>query len=486
MSWFTNLFSSPTPPPSLEGCHFEIERAPPRSACNRWLSRIVFFPFSLPERIYNTYLLFKYGELRQPAKENMCPLRVINPLRTLFFTFNMTAVPEFMKAILRHPRKDPDTGLFNDQENKQVFLLLARELFPNEKIEENDSLFTCSKEELLLHRTPVLQFLTPSNIKRQSGELVGVAGDVMKLYCGDEKVNATEMSFTFTTTVISRLLLGHPGPIEKYKEISSSLDCLNRIAIKKAWHQNLSREENDSYNQALEVVREAIATSITNEQRPPLGSLVEALEGKMSPIQVKVALFNLFFAGSETAAALLSYVFWQLGQHPEYQEAIHREISGGGDLFQLAEASPTLNKVFAESIRLFTPGYLISRRAAADLICRAKDRQGKVVFEQKINQGEGLTSLPTFAARDPLKFPNPDQFDPSRFSQPPKALDWRPFGDGAHSCPGQTLAKSEVLVLIASIVRQFTFTSSPKNEIGQKGLLTLKPAEDVSLLITRR
>ena len=486
MYWIAKLFSTP-PPASMDGCHFEIERAPRHSACRTWLTKIVTFPFTLPERIYNTYLLFKHGELREPAAKNMCPFKVLSPFRTLFFSFNLTRNLDLMKAILHHPRKNPDTGLFNDQDNKLVFLFLVRELFPHDLIEERDSLLTCLKEDLFFHRQPILQFLTPSKIKATSKELVGIAHDVVSLCCNSKKeINAAELSFTFTTTVISRLLLGHPGPIKKYQEISLALDCLNRIAIKKAWHIKLSSQEAIEYQVALATIRQAIEQVLDNQEKPPLGSLVEMLQKSMTPTQVKVALFNLFFAGSETAASLLTYMFWQLGRNSHYQEIIQKELSQDDDLFQAVESSETLSRVYVESIRLFSPGYVISRRAAVDLVCRARNSQDAVVFEQRIPAGEALMSTPTFAARDPSKFYNPDKFDPDRFEQLPKSLDWRPFGDGAHSCPGQTLAKYEVLVLAAYFIRNFTFVSFPEKEIGQKGLLTLKPVEEVTLMIIPR
>lgn len=485
MSCFKRLFG-PKEPIDWDKCRFEVIKDPSPPSIGKWGSRFVSLLFSIPMRIYNTCLLLKNGELRGLAFKSMDPSRPVCPLKTLFFSFNSTAIPKFMQTILRSVRKDPENGLFDDQDNKLVFLLLVKELFPEEHIEENDSLLTCTKDHVSFHRQPLLQFLGRSNIEKNGVELVKVANEVVDLYKDGKEINATEMAFTFTTTVISRLLLGHPGPMDKYREISLALDTMNRIAIKKAFHQTLSAQEEREYANSQKVMRQAIETALNSKDKTPLGSLVEALKDKMTQKQIKVALFNVFFAGSETAAALLAYLFWQLGQHPEYQETIYSEIKQDGDLFKLAAESPTLNQFFAESIRLFTPGYIISRRAATDLICRATNQEGRVVFKQRILKGESIVSIPTYAARHPLRFKDPDTFIPGRFSEVPRSLEWRPFGDGAHSCPGQQLATLEVLTLAAAVIRQFTFTSSPQKEIGQKGLLTLKPAETVKLTVTPR
>ncbi|MBS0625799.1 MAG: hypothetical protein JSS32_07105 [Verrucomicrobia bacterium] len=65
MGWFTR--SKEIRPEVLEKCRFEIEKAPPRSALRKWVSWAVTFPFTIPEKVYNTYLLFKHKELREPA-----------------------------------------------------------------------------------------------------------------------------------------------------------------------------------------------------------------------------------------------------------------------------------------------------------------------------------------------------------------------------------------------------------------------------------
>ena len=59
---------------------------------------------------------------------------------------------------------------------------------------------------------------------------------------------------------------------------------------------------------------------------------------------------------------------------------------------------------------------------------------------------------------DPEVFPNPDQFDPDRFS--PEASKMRPntsfpmFGFGSRRCPGYNWAYAEIITALSIIVRQ--------------------------------
>lgn len=57
----------------------------------------------------------------------------------------------------------------------------------------------------------------------------------------------------------------------------------------------------------------------------------------MSELQIKTTLLLMYLGGSETAASLLIYLLWQLGQHLHYQEKIFNELNEKeGTLFEKA------------------------------------------------------------------------------------------------------------------------------------------------------
>ncbi len=393
-----------------------------------------------------------------------------------------------MKAILRYARKDPKDGLFNDKENGRAILPMLRDMYPGDLITEDDFVLSCNKEWTRLYRQPILKLIGPENMKRHGAALQELAETVLKASWGKgDKISATHLTMIYSTSVISKLLLGHPGPFKTYKTISSALDLLSVFTIKKAWRRPFSQKELKEYEESLEIMRQAIDTAMTTREKPIFGSLVEGIKEKMTPIQMKLTLFTTYFAGSETAASVLCYLLWQLGQHPEVQEEIFQEVSASSKpLHEIAADSKTIDRLFAESIRLFCPGYVINRQPASDILCRATNAEGKVVFQERFGKNETLMCAPAFAARDPTQYPNPNQFNPHRFENPPKTLPWFPFSDGQHTCPGQWLAKAEIAIFVAVIVQQYTITSFPSEEVGQKGYLTLKLAEDIQIALAAR
>ena len=160
------------------------------------------------------------------------------------------------------------------------------------------------------------------------------------------------------------------------------------------------------------------------------------------------------------------------------------EIQGVENLAQAASGSQILNKVFVVAIRLYTPAYIINREIADDLVCVVKDKEGSVLSRKKFAKGDMLLAGPTFAGRDPHQYENPGAFDPDRYQTLPTYLSWIPFGEGMHSCPGQWLAKTEILLFTAALLQRYRIQSFPNAEMKLKGYMTLKTDQDIELILS--
>lgn len=470
-------------PGSTEKYKVEFTRLSYQSP-KRWLYRIICFPFEILTRIYNTYLLIRYAELREPLSRNVCPMKWMTSFPSLLFSMKVTTAPTIMREILKHPRKSTE-GLFNDKENAQVFLPLLKDLYPYENITVDDFLMTCNESFVRGYRQPILHYIGLQNIKMHSQELQTIVEETVAFWgklASKGRINATELTLSFTTAVISRLFLGHPGPFEAYQKIAQAIDYLNKHVMKRAWKQTISKADIKNYNSAITIVRSAIDDSIKADK-----SFINCLQQQMSSNQVRSTLFLMFLGGSETAASLLNYLLWQLGRHPEYQIEMNQESKGqSGSLFDIASRLTTADNLFSEALRLYTPAYVIGRQPTADLQCTVKDRCGNIVFSENMPAQKTVLCAPTFAGRDPQAYERPDEFLPYRFDKPLKSYRWLPFGDGKHACPGQWLAKAEMMMFIVHLCKQYKIESFPMAEFRQKGYMTLKPAEDVWLKLTQR
>ena len=108
---FKALFSSNQDAlPCLEEYSVELSRATSeqcKSTSRKSIKKIILWPKKFITKVYNTFLLIRYAELREPAAKNICPMRSINHFSTLFFDIKIFSKPNMMKVI-RHVK--PSAG----------------------------------------------------------------------------------------------------------------------------------------------------------------------------------------------------------------------------------------------------------------------------------------------------------------------------------------------------------------------------------------
>ncbi len=452
------------------------------------IKNVLFLTKETMVKIYNTYLLMRYG-MRKTLFKNYCPFRLMNPFNTLLFDAKIVSHPNFMKSVLKHFRKDPDEGFFNDEDNSKVLFPIIKDLFPSEVITHEDLMATCSKKMANKYRLPLLQYLSPQNIKRHKLELEKIVEETISFWeekTREKKINVTNLSMLYVTTVSCQLLLGHPGPIEVYQEIGLAVNQLLKYSVQKVWKKKMPKNEAEKYQKSIQIMRIAINYALTINA--PFGSLVDILrKEKLTELQIKTTLFFVFFGGAETPSSALNYLLWQLGKHPNYQEEIYQEITKiEGSLYEKATHSQKIDALFKESLRLLPPVYMISRKPVTDLTYTVKNNKGEILCTDTIFKDQTLYLSPMFAALNPSQYENPETFNPHRFHDNSQGLSWLPFGEGKHLCPGQWLAKDEISLLVAALVEKYRFESMPKDSIEQVAFTSLKTKEDVFLQLIPR
>ena len=65
---------------------------------------------------------------------------------------------------------------------------------------------------------------------------------------------------------------------------------------------------------------------------------------------------------------------------------------------------------------------------------------------------------------DPVHFPEPERFDPSRFEEKQGRGVYVPFGSGPHMCCGREYARIKVLVFLHNVVTRFRLSKANPNE----------------------
>ena len=119
-------------------------------------------------------------------------------------------------------------------------------------------------------------------------------------------------------------------------------------------------------------------------------------------------------------------------------------------------------QVLKEALRLFPPLALLFREANKEI---------DLGHGQIIPEGTNILMSGYNVHRDPRHFPDPDKFDPERFS-PQNSVGrhpyaYIPFGIGRRMCVGHLFATMEAKTILSTVLRRYCITEI---EGGIKGL----------------
>jgi cytochrome P450 len=184
----------------------------------------------------------------------------------------------------------------------------------------------------------------------------------------------------------------------------------------------------------------------------------------MTPEQVWDEALTIFIAGYDTTATALMWTFYALSQNPEAESRLHAEVDAaleGGraatfdDLARLQYAE----RVLCESMRLYPPTWRLVRRAVRDF----------PVGGHVIPAGALVVVCQYAMHRDPRFFPDPERFDPQRWTQEAKSArppySFFPFGGGPRRCLGESFAMTEGVLLLATLARHWRLRPSPGHRV---------------------
>uniref|UniRef100_A0A914HBU1 Cytochrome P450 n=1 Tax=Globodera rostochiensis TaxID=31243 RepID=A0A914HBU1_GLORO len=209
--------------------------------------------------------------------------------------------------------------------------------------------------------------------------------------------------------------------------------------------------------------------------------------GHFSEKQLKMLLLDLFFAGSETTVTTTKWGILFLLLHPEVQQRCYAEL-----LEQLGEHGETelrhrprlvyLNATVAEIQRLanILPINLLRTCTESVRLDGFQFPPDTMVLPQI-----------SITLSDPNHFPEPDRFRPERFIDPRNGTLRRidaflPFSIGKRQCLGESLARAELFLIFAELIRHFEFRAEKPPSRQRIYGLTVSPQPFKCQIIRRK
>ncbi len=219
---------------------------------------------------------------------------------------------------------------------------------------------------------------------------------------------------------------------------------------------------------------------IPSSQNDLLGRLITA---GLDDDVIRDQMLTMLIAGHDTSTALLAWVLFLLGSHPEMMAQVQAEVDEvlGGELPQ-AEHLPhlsLLDSVIKETLRLYPPIHVGNRRALV----------GATVQGYAIPQDLRVMASIYLTHRDEDMWPEPEKFCPHRFGPGERrkrpSFSYIPFGGGPRNCIGAAFAQVEVQAILARILQQFDLELLKKDVRLHMGA-TLEPRPGVVMRVRRR
>lgn len=207
----------------------------------------------------------------------------------------------------------------------------------------------------------------------------------------------------------------------------------------------------------------------------------------LDEVNIRNQVITFLIAGHETTSGALSFALYFLSKHPEVLTRAQAEVDAlwgsaddpAPDYRDVAKLR-YVRRVLDEALRLWPTAPAFIRAARRDTVLGHRYPMGKGQW--------ALVFIPGLH-RDPVWGPDPDLFDPDRFTpeqikaRPGHA--YKPFGTGERACIGRQFAIHESVLVLGLLLHRYRFTGDPAYELRVQELLTLKP-EGFRLSLQRR
>ncbi|KAK5646138.1 hypothetical protein RI129_004602 [Pyrocoelia pectoralis] len=207
--------------------------------------------------------------------------------------------------------------------------------------------------------------------------------------------------------------------------------------------------------------------------------------GIISDESIREEVDTFMFEGHDTTASAISFTLFCLANNPHVQETVIQELKSIFGDHKADASSHDLNEmkylemVIKESLRLYPPVPLIGRHILKDT----------EIDGYSFPKGVDVTIFVHALHKDPTVFPNPEKFDPERFSfeNQNKGYAYIPFSAGPRNCIGQKFAMLEMKSVISKILRNFELLPSiPEHNPKLTGAIILKSQNGLCVRLKKR
>ncbi|HTV51616.1 MAG TPA: cytochrome P450 [Steroidobacteraceae bacterium] len=337
-----------------------------------------------------------------------------------------------------------------------------------------------SEGELWRRQRYMMQPLFHRRIVTEFARLIGAANDRFLERWGDackrgEPINLTDDMSELTLEIVLRSIFGRDLDRLSHELGGNPFEVVTR-----------EQARNLQFAYKFRSLTKLVAELLERRRREPeehvdFVAMLMAARDKdsgepMSDKQLIDEVLTLVVAGHETTASGLNWTWYLLSAHPEADARLYQEVRAAPELeapsLTEVETLAFTQQVVNEALRLYPPGWLLSRRTIGP----------DVLAGYPIPAGADILVSPYLLHRHPRFWHHPDAFVPERFAPEHEAqrprFAYMPFAAGPRHCIGESLALYEMLVHLYKVARHYRLSRASDEPIeleAQINLRTRKP-----------
>ncbi|CAD7079502.1 unnamed protein product [Hermetia illucens] len=442
----------------------------------------------------------------------------------------MTSFPDFMRDAYKYKEKSPFVGVYFIA--KPVVLLIQLDLIQNILVKDfssfhdrgmyvnedfdplSASLFNLDGEKWKFVRSKLSPTFTSGKMKYMFSTVVGVAerfantmSDIVRT---ESETQLKDLLGRYTTDVIGTYAFGiecdslkDPNFIFRHygRKVAEEPNLNPIVHFLVTIYPNLARKlkirtiGKDVTEFFIETVRKTIQyREENNVQRNDFMDLliqinkdVEKNVGqsetsrRLTLEEMAAQAFLFFVAGFETSSTTMIFCLYELALNQDIQERSRQEINdvlkkhNNKLTYEAMQEMTYLEMIIKETLRKYPPILGLIRKAVRDYPVPNSNliiEKGKEVF------------VPSYTIQhDPEIYPNPDVFDPERFTPKEEKkrhpMSFLAFGEGPRNCVGFRFGKMQTRIGLIELLKNFQFSPCPKTPIPMvfdpyKGILSPK------------
>jgi cytochrome P450 len=334
------------------------------------------------------------------------------------------------------------------------------------------------------------------SIRGRYNELIRITdGSIERDWPAGRSVPVVQAFQYMVTDQLGTILTGE-APLEYVKDIRTNILYILNVLVtrQRPWFYLLAPEYRRAKKRVFELGRKMVADWKKRERLPegdPRRTLVDDVmeahlrdpKRLMPDSDLVLVLTGPYVAGLDTVANTLGACVYTILKHPDVLAAVRAEVDavfakGSVNEDEDLKKMPVLNGAIMETMRLYPIAVAQMRTATKDF-----------VFEgHQIREGEMLylaTAVPHFMEEF---YPEPEKFDPGRYSRERaehmKPGAYSPYGRGAHTCLGKSLAEVQLLLSMARLFYRLDLAlPSPDFVMKVKTAPTPGPSNDFAVRV---